>query len=54
MIRRIVGASLAVASRPGGSVMTLEHVMNKRDPGHTLPNAPAKGLLLYKIMYEKV
>jgi tRNA pseudouridine38-40 synthase len=53
MIRRIVGASLAIASRPGASIQLLHEVMKKCDPGHTLPNAPAKGLLLYKIIYTK-
>jgi tRNA pseudouridine38-40 synthase len=52
MIRRIVGASLAIASRPGASIQLLQAVMKKCDPGHTLPNAPAKGLLLYKIKYK--
>ncbi len=53
MIRRIVGASLAIASRPGTSIQLLQDVLKKCDPGHTLPNAPAKGLLLYKIIYKK-
>ena len=53
MIRRIVGASLAIASRPDASIQSLLDVLNKCDPGHTLPNAPAKGLLLYKIIYKK-
>jgi tRNA pseudouridine38-40 synthase len=53
MIRRIVGASLAIASRPGVSIQLLHDTMKKCNPGHTLPNAPAKGLLLYKIIYTK-
>lgn len=53
MIRRIVGASLAIASRPGATIQLLQDVLRKCDPGHTLPNAPAKGLLLYKIIYKK-
>lgn len=53
MIRRIVGASFAIASRPGSSIAELKKVMDKRDPRHTLPNAPGKGLLLYKIVYQK-
>jgi tRNA pseudouridine38-40 synthase len=53
MIRRIVGASLAIASRPGACVSLLQKVMDKCDPGHTLPNAPPQGLLLYKIVYKK-
>ena len=53
MIRRIVGASLAIASRPGATLQLLQDVLKKCDPGHTLPNAPAKGLLLYKIIYKQ-
>lgn len=53
MIRRMVGASLAIASRPGLSVIDLKKVMDAKNPAHTLPNAPAKGLLLYKIAYKK-
>lgn len=51
MIRRIVGACLEVASRDD---LTLEHlntVLINKNPCHTLPNAPAKGLLLYEIQY---
>ena len=36
-----------------GLAYGLLDVLNKCDPGHTLPNAPAKGLLLYKIIYKK-
>lgn len=53
MIRRIVGAALTVASRPSSSLQQLKDVMQKHDPSHTLLNAPAKGLLLYKIIYER-
>ena len=63
MIRRIVGASLAVASsfakasedkpKNGHSLESLEKIMSARDPRHTLPNAPAQGLMLYKIIYDK-
>lgn len=53
MIRRIVGASLAVASRSGCSVETLRTIMELRNPKHTLPNAPGKGLMLYKIIYKQ-
>jgi tRNA pseudouridine38-40 synthase len=52
MIRRIVGASLAIASRPGTTLQLLYDIMEQCDPKHTLPNAPAKGLLLYKIIYK--
>ncbi|HLJ30942.1 MAG TPA: tRNA pseudouridine(38-40) synthase TruA [Candidatus Babeliales bacterium] len=73
MIRRIVGASLAVASsfakassyvktsedksqdkpKNGHSLESLEKIMSARDPRHTLPNAPAQGLMLYKIRYKE-
>ena len=52
MIRRIVGASLSVASNAGNSLEFLQRVMDARNPRHTLPNAPAKGLLLHKIIYK--
>lgn len=52
MIRRIVGACLEVASRDFLSVDILQKVLDEKDPEQTLPNAPAQGLLLYKIVYE--
>ena len=52
MIRRIVGASLAVAAKQNGSVDMIKEIMEARDPNHPLPNAPAKGLLLYNIRYD--
>ncbi len=52
MIRRIVGASFAVATRTNVSLAYLKLVMEARDPSHVLPNAPAQGLLLYKIIYK--
>ena len=52
MIRRIVGASLSVASQRGNTLEFLKQIMDACDPRHTLPNAPAKGLMLYKIMYK--
>ncbi len=51
MIRRLVGASLSVATKKKGSIKLLREVMVARDPNHSLPNAPAKGLLLYCIAY---
>ncbi len=51
MIRRLVGASLSVATKKNGSTKLLQEVMAARDPNHSLPNAPAKGLLLYRIAY---
>lgn len=52
MIRRIVGASLTVASRSGFSIENIKSVMKSGNPAHTLANAPAHGLLLYKIRYK--
>lgn len=52
MIRRIVGASLHVATKGYTALPLLEKVMNARNPAHTLPNAPAQGLMLYKIIYK--
>ncbi len=51
MIRRIVGASLEVASRKNIPISYLNDVLNEKDPNQTLLNASAKGLMLYKIDY---
>jgi tRNA pseudouridine38-40 synthase len=53
MIRRIVGASLSVASNKNHSLHLLQSIMAACDPRHTLPNAPAQGLMLHKIIYKK-
>ncbi|HSC24698.1 MAG TPA: tRNA pseudouridine(38-40) synthase TruA [Candidatus Babeliales bacterium] len=53
MIRRIVGASLSVASKNNHSLQLLQDIMIACNPRHTLPNAPAQGLMLYKIIYKK-
>lgn len=50
MIRRIVGACLEVASRPSLTERDIITVLEAKNPEHTLPNAPAKGLMLYKIV----
>lgn len=52
MIRRIVGASLAVATKEQCPIAMLKKVMEARNPNHSLPNAPAKGLMLYSITYK--
>jgi tRNA U38,U39,U40 pseudouridine synthase TruA len=52
MIRRIVGASLAVASKDQFTCQDIRIALEKKDPAQTLPNSPAKGLILYKIEYE--
>lgn len=53
MIRRIVGASLEIASRKNIEVEYLKKVLNEKNPNQTLLNAPPKGLMLYKIDYEE-
>lgn len=51
MIRRIVGACLEVASRDSLSCDDLKKALAEKNPLQLLPTAPAKGLLLYKIVY---
>jgi len=51
MIRRIVGASMTVASRNNRSLHVLKEVMAAQNSNNFLPNAPAQGLLLYNITY---
>lgn len=53
MIRRIVGACLEIASRDELGVSDLQKALDKKDPEQTLPNSPAKGLVLYKIDYQE-
>ncbi len=52
MIRRIVGAALAVASKDQFTCEDISIALAKKDPAQILPNSPAKGLLLYEIKYE--
>lgn len=52
MIRRIVGACIKVAASPTVSIDTLRVALAEEHPRQLLPNAPAKGLLLYKIRYH--
>lgn len=51
MIRRLVGACLEIASRDFLSLEYLKDIFDQKDPENTLPTAPAKGLLLRKIVY---
>lgn len=51
MIRRIVGAAIFVASKPHLSVDTLIQALAEKNPEQTLPKAPAKGLMLYEVVY---
>jgi len=53
MIRRIIGASLSIASKNHHTLELLDSIMKACNPRHTLPNAPAQGLTLYKIIYNK-
>lgn len=52
MIRRIVGACLEVASHSDLTIDVLQKALGQKDPKQLLPNAPAKGLMLYKIVYK--
>jgi tRNA pseudouridine38-40 synthase len=52
MIRRIVGACLAVASKKQFVVQDLIQALEDKNPAQILPNSPAKGLLLYEIKYQ--
>lgn len=53
MIRRIVGASLDVASKKKVSVARLKAILEEKNPEQALTNAPAKGLCLDSIVYKK-
>jgi tRNA pseudouridine38-40 synthase len=53
MIRRIVGACIEVASRNHLAIEDIKRVLDAKNPEHTLPTAPAKGLMLYKIIYAE-
>jgi tRNA pseudouridine38-40 synthase len=53
MIRRIVGASIEAASRAHISEAYINNVLAEKNPEQTLPNAPAKGLVLYHIYYNE-
>jgi len=51
MIRRIVGASLAVASS-SQPVEHIHYILKQKNPLHSLPTAAAHGLLLRNITYQ--
>ena len=53
MNRRIVGASFDVASRNQLPVSYLREVLAQRNPSQNLTNAPAKGLMLYTVAFNK-
>ncbi len=52
MIRRIVGAALTVAYQHNTPISALQDALDKKSHIQILPNAPAHGLLLYKIKYR--
>ena len=52
MIRRIVGASVTIASRCHVQIDYLHEVLMARDPLQQLPTAPAQGLILQSIFYR--
>lgn len=52
MVRRIVGACLEVALCSDARLDDLKAILTLKNPRHTLPNAPAKGLFLEQIKYE--
>jgi tRNA pseudouridine38-40 synthase len=53
MIRRIVGASLEIASSLRYTHHDLVNVLAEANPHQNLPTAPAQGLLLRKIFYAQ-
>lgn len=53
MIRRIVGACLDVASRKKLSVHFLQQVLEQRKSSSQLTNAPAQGLVLFEVIFNK-
>ncbi len=52
MIRRMAGACLTVASDDALTVDTIAQVLQAKNRNHALINAPAKGLMLYKVRYK--
>ncbi len=54
MIRRIVGASLYIASQKEDKVSLLKKALEEKNPNQSLLNAPPQGLRLYKIRYKEL
>jgi tRNA pseudouridine38-40 synthase len=52
MVRRIIGASLAVAQRESVSLDDIQKALHTGQTNCQLPTAPAKGLMLYNIEYN--
>lgn len=53
MVRRIVGSAVYIATRPRLSATLYREVFEACDPQHTLMTAPARGLMLRKIVYAQ-
>lgn len=53
MVRRIVGAALQVATRDAQALDEIVRILQQVNPCHTLPKAPAKGLVLERIIYDE-
>jgi tRNA pseudouridine38-40 synthase len=52
MIRRLVGALMACASRDDISLDMVREILERKNPCHILPNAPAHGLVLWRVAYN--
>lgn len=52
MIRRIIGACLYVASHDTLQATDLKKILDKKNPEHAMPKAPALGLMLHSIDYN--
>ncbi len=53
MVRRMIGAALAVAQRDTVSLEDITKALHTGESNFALPTALAKGLMLYKIEYKK-
>lgn len=55
MVRRIVGAAITLATENTHyTIEDLRTILYNKNPHHPLPNAPANGLTLYRIIYHGV
>lgn len=52
MIRRMVGATVKIASSDSIAVGYIQEILRQRNPNNPLPTAPAQGLVLYTIKYK--
>jgi len=53
MIRRMIGAAVKIASVDTLAVSYIQEVLDQKNPNNMLPTAPAQGLLLHAIKYQK-